>query len=297
MNGMNEFSFIMNDFNKQMFFSKYQLKSMLLNSKTILVLILFIKILSCQKTNSHQNSYQNDPPKNRSKKTEQIMYLRSSNDSNEHNKISKELYFVVLATGSVENNNNDCILVKLLSTIELAIKKVQSDRLFGVNIDVTIISRDTFCSSTYGSIGFFEIYSNFKEKINAILGLPCDYVLAPISRHASVWEIPVLSTSGRSRAFDDKSFTYSTLTRLMGGVGAMGESMKGLINSFNWTKSAFIVQNSDEDVGNSVCFLCIISIDEKIGNKGLKSYKFSKELSEKNAIEALTKISESARSK
>uniref|UniRef100_T1GB07 Receptor ligand binding region domain-containing protein n=1 Tax=Megaselia scalaris TaxID=36166 RepID=T1GB07_MEGSC len=223
------------------------------------------------------------------------MYLRSSNDSNEHNKISKELYFVVLATGSVENNNNDCILVKLLSTIELAIKKVQSDRLFGVNIDVTIISRDTFCSSTYGSIGFFEIYSNFKEKINAILGLPCDYVLAPISRHASVWEIPVLSTSGRSRAFDDKSFTYSTLTRLMGGVGAMGESMKGLINSFNWTKSAFIVQNSDEDVGNSVCFLCIISIDEKIGNKGLKSYKFSKELSEKNAIEALTKISESAR--
>lgn len=268
-----------------------------MNSFKLIVVLWFIltQILSCHLF-INNNAYLNDPPKNRSKKTEQIKHFRTNNISYVDGAKHKELYFVVLATGSVENNDNDCILLKLLSTMELAIEHVQKLKIIGANIDITLISRDTFCSSTYGSIGFFEIYSNFKNKINAIWGLPCDYVLAPISRHASVWEIPILSTSGRSRAFDDKLFTYSTLTRLMGGVGAMGESMKGLINSFNWTKSAYIVQNSDEDVGNSVCFLCIISIDEKIGNKGLKSYKFSKELSEQNANEALSKISQTARS-
>lgn len=259
-------------------------------------LLILIKILNCHQLNDY-NVYLNDPPKNRSKKTEQITHFRTNEISYVSGSQQRELYFVVLATGSVKNNDNDCILYKLLSTMELAIQHIQKLKFVGVNIDITLISRDTFCSSTYGSIGFFEIYSNFKNKINAIWGLPCDYVLAPISRHASVWEIPILSTSGRSRAFDDKLFTYSTLTRLMGGVGAMGESMKGFINYFNWTKSAFIVQNSDEDVGNSVCFLCIISIDEKIGSKGLKSYKFSKELSEQNAVEALSKMSQSARSK
>lgn len=245
----------------------------------------------------NSDMYINDPPKKRSEKTQDIREFKSNDSSYVDGYKHKKLYFVVLATGSVKNNDNDCILSKLLSTMELAIEYIQNLGFVGVSIDITLISRDTFCSSTYGSIGFFEIYSNFKNKINAIWGLPCDYVLAPISRHASVWEIPILSTSGRSRAFDDKLYTYSTLTRLMGGVGAMGDSMKGLINNFNWTRSAFIVQNSDEEVGNSVCFLCIISIDEKIGNKGLKSYKFSKELSEQNANEALSKISQFARSK
>lgn len=270
----------------------------MMNSFKIVVVLWFIstKILNCHQF-INNNVYFNDPPKNRSKKTEQIKHFRTNNISYINGSKHKELYFVVLATGTVKNNDNDCILLKLLSTMELAIEHIQNLKFAGVNIDITLISRDTFCSSTYGSIGFFEIYSNFKNKINAIWGLSCDYVLAPISRHASVWEIPILSTSGRSRAFDDKLFTYSTLTRLMGGVGAMAESMKGLINHFNWTKSAFVVQNSDDDVGNSVCFLCVISIDEKIGNKGLKSYKFSNELSEQNANEALSKISQSARSK
>lgn len=254
-----------------------------------------ITILNCQQS-INDNMYFNDPPKNRSKKTEQMKRFSADNTNYINGEQYNELYFVVLATGSVKSNENDCILLKLLSTMELAIKHIQSLKFSGTNIDITLISRNTFCSSTYGSIGFFEIYSNFKNRINAIWGLPCDYVLAPISRHASVWEIPILSTSGRSRAFDDKEFTYSTLTRLMGGVGAMAESMKGLINHFNWTKSAFIVQNSDEDVGNSVCFLCVVSIDEKIGIKGLKSFKFSMELSEQNAREALYKISQSARS-
>ncbi|KAH8346975.1 hypothetical protein KR059_003637 [Drosophila kikkawai] len=178
----------------------------------------------------------------------------------------RQLVFVALLPSVESDNKNDCIMPKVLPVLELGIRHVQRMGFVGgTQFDIQLISRDTFCSSKYGPIGFFEIYTQWPE-VNAVFGLPCEYVLAPISRYADVWQVPVLTTGGNAKEFNKKSESYSTLTRLKGAqVNNLGNVVRAILNSFNWTRTALIYQNENAKVkGNSVCFLCLAAIHDTI---------------------------------
>lgn len=211
----------------------------------------------------------------KSSNTEVIQIFNASDFNSDPSILRRNLTFTVLLTGEEAENQNDCIMPKVMPALELAIRDVQRLGFPGVNFDVTLISRDTFCSSTYGAIGFFEIYSRWHD-INAVFGLSCDYVLAPISRYSGVWEIPVLSTAGRSRSFDLKEGQYPTLTRLMGGItAAVGNDTKGMLEGFNWTRAALMYQNTDTITsGNSICFFCMSSLHSKLGKSSVYQIGF-----------------------
>ncbi|XP_017847573.1 atrial natriuretic peptide receptor 1 isoform X2 [Drosophila busckii] len=188
----------------------------------------------------------------------------------------RQLVFLALLPSVESDNRNDCIMPKVLAVLELGIAEVQRlGFIGGVQIDITLISRDTFCSSTYGPLGFFEIYTQSPE-INAIFGLPCEYVLAPISRYADVWQIPLLTTGGNAGEFSKKAESYSTLTRLKGAqVNNLGNMVRAILNTYNWTRTALIYQNENAKVrGNSVCFLCLAAIHDTIENESVYQLGF-----------------------
>ena len=187
----------------------------------------------------------------------------------------KTLVFAALLPSHELDNKNDCILPKVLSVLELAIHHVQRMGFaYNAHIDIILISRDTNCSSVHGPLGFFEIYMQQPE-INAVWGLPCEYVLAPISRYAGVWQIPVFTSAGNAADFQNKATSYPTLTRLKGAqANNLGNAVRAIIDSFNWTRTALIYQNEHTKIkGNSVCFFCMFVVHDKLDEYKASSYQ------------------------
>lgn len=221
-----------------------------------------------------RNSYKSQ----RTQLVQQFPSATNSHWSHHHggHVLRRQLVFVALLPSVESDNKNDCIMPKVLPVLELGIGHVQRMGFVGgVQIDITLISRDTFCSSTYGPLGFFEIYTQWPE-MNAIFGLPCEYVLAPISRYADVWQIPLLTTGGNAGEFSKKTESYSTLTRLKGAqVNNLGNMVRALLNTYNWTRTALIYQNENAKIkGNSVCFLCLAAIHATIEKESVYQLGF-----------------------
>ncbi|EDV94937.1 GH13987 [Drosophila grimshawi] len=220
----------------------------------------------------------------KSQRTQLVQQFPSTSNDHNHPQLHRDalrvrrrqLVFVALLPSVESDNKNDCIMPKVLPVLELGIAHVQRMGFVGgVQIDITLIARDTFCSSTYGPLGFFEIYTQWPE-MNAIFGLPCEYVLAPISRYADVWQIPLLTTGGNAGEFSKKAESYSTLTRLKGAqVNNLGNMVRALLNTYNWTRTALIYQNENAKIkGNSVCFLCLAAIHATIERESVYQLGF-----------------------
>lgn len=240
--------------------------------------------------------------KERSQKTEAIQIFRQNvttiidEDINNINVKKSNLTFVVLLPGVVADNQNDCILPKTMPVFELAIKKILQPGFLAANFDITLVSRDTFCSSVYGPLGFLEIL--LKRQINAVFGLSCDYVLAPIARYNGVWEIPVITTSGLAKYFDVKTEYVPTLIRMMGGSKGAGHAVLRVLNEFNWTAVSLIYQNSnDRTAGNSLCYFTMGALNELLGSISKTQHGYDGQIDKHNITIALKKVQLNARSK
>lgn len=210
----------------------------------------------------------------------------------------KNLTFVALAPSLESDNKNDCILPKMLAALELGIRSIQNIGLaHNAIIDIKLIARDTFCSSVYGPIGLFEILTKYRE-INAVFGLPCDYVLAPIARYCGVWQIPVLTSGGNANDFNKKEESYPTLTRLKGATTKnLGHVVKAVTQHFNWSTTALIYANDDVKLkGNSLCFFCMSIVHDKLEKASVIQQGFdTSKLKGKSVETLLRKISKQAR--
>ncbi|XP_055387784.1 atrial natriuretic peptide receptor 1 [Condylostylus longicornis] len=228
--------------------------------------------------------------------------INNVNNNNNDYSIKNELpivnlVFVILLTYDEIDNANDCIMSNVMPTIELAIIKIQENSDLVYKPNVTVIARDTFCQSTFGGIGLFEIYSQYPT-INVIFGLSCEYVLAPISRYAGVWEIPVISTSGRAISFNVKENHYDTLTRMMGSSDMAGNAVKLLLNHYNWTITAILGQNIIKDptkTGNSVCYFCLGAVKHTLGDMSLVNEFYNTQMDKDNATKYLQRFSKFTR--
>ncbi|XP_050335599.1 atrial natriuretic peptide receptor 1 isoform X2 [Bactrocera neohumeralis] len=190
-----------------------------------------------------------------------------------------EYHIILLAMlpSTEADTNNDCFMAKMLPALELGIDAVQRYGFHEAYIDFTLIARDSFCSSIYGPIGFYEVLLQ-QPNLNAIFGLPCEYVLAPISRYAGAYSIPVVTTGGSASAFGKKAGNFPTLTRLHGTQGNnLGNAVFAIINEFNWTRTALIYESDNiDDKGYSVCFFCSYVIHDKLGARSVMQQGFDR---------------------
>ncbi|CAG5087885.1 Similar to Npr3: Atrial natriuretic peptide receptor 3 (Mus musculus) [Cotesia congregata] len=134
-------------------------------------------------------------------------------------------------------------------------------------------------------------------KFHAFLGPVCDYAIAPVSRYAGVWGIPVLTTGGQADAFLHKGEHYPTLTRMMGSHRLVGEALRHILHSFGWTSAALIYHNHamESSKGHSECHFTLSAVFSAL-NKTSVHKSFNQETNNFNDYRnLLTFVSHSAR--
>ncbi|KAH0560791.1 hypothetical protein KQX54_008369 [Cotesia glomerata] len=135
------------------------------------------------------------------------------------------------------------------------------------------------------------------KNVDAFLGPVCDYAIAPVSRYAGVWGIPVLTTGGQADAFLHKGEHYPTLTRMMGSHRLVGEALRHILHSFGWTSAALIYHNHamESSKGHSECHFTLSAVFSAL-NKTSVHKSFNQETNNFNDYRnLLTFVSHSAR--
>lgn len=51
---------------------------------------------------------------------------------------------------------------------------------------------------------------------DVFLGPVCEYVISPVAKYASVWNIPLITAAAQADGFTNKQPNYPLLTRMMG---------------------------------------------------------------------------------
>lgn len=273
-------------------FSKKSLNNSPVRYSTTFLILLLLLLLQKQQSTVTSATHISL----RSQETQIVQHFRAQRPSSLNGTLHHiQLIFTALVTGKESDNKNDCIMPKVLPALEVAIEHVQQLGFPNTLIDVTLISRDTFCSAIYGPIGFFEIYTNWSH-VDAVFGLPCEYVLAPISRYAGVWQIPVISSGGNAAEFEIKTDKYPTLTRIE--VSNWGSVVHAIVDSFNWTRTALIYENEFTKTAHSVCLFCMAMIHKKIERMSVVQQAFDKESLHRDKIaQMLIALSKQVRSK
>lgn len=139
-------------------------------------------------------------------------------------KIARPIRFVVLAP---YGSNEQYSLEKIMPAIVAAVKSIEEEarlnkhKYLGWEHGAEIDFVDTQCSSAIGPLAAFHYY--IKGKVDVFLGPVCPYVLAPVARYTSYWDIPHITSSGQVSMFDDKNSTFRILTRMNGSFSRMGQ--------------------------------------------------------------------------
>lgn len=116
------------------------------------------------------------------------------------NKIKREINIALLIPEKPVVADKNIVLKGILPVVELAVDEAK--RRILPNYEIKVHPRNTQCSSTYGPLAALELYS--KKQVDVFLGPICDYVLAPIARYCSVWNISIITTGGQSAGFQFK---------------------------------------------------------------------------------------------
>lgn len=141
-----------------------------------------------------------------------------------NNRAARPIRFVVLAP---YGSNEQYSLEKIMPAIVAAVKSIEEEarlnkhKYLGWEHGAEIDFVDTQCSSAIGPLAAFHYY--IKNKVDVFLGPVCPYVLAPVARYTSYWDIPHITSSGQVSMFDDKNSTFRILTRMNGSFSRMGQ--------------------------------------------------------------------------
>ncbi|XP_046686862.1 atrial natriuretic peptide receptor 1 isoform X1 [Homalodisca vitripennis] len=172
-----------------------------------------------------------------------------------------EVRFAVIAPN--DTSANEQTLQQILPPVRLAVKAV-SDPVTGMlpGWKIHLLHRNSNCSSTTGPLAAVELHKD----LDAFLGPVCDYVIAPVSRYAGVWGLPVLTAGAQVDNFIHKS-EFPTLTRLMGSYFHVGEALLHILRKFNWSVAGLLYFNHpiNSNKGNSKCHFTLTGVFMALG--------------------------------
>lgn len=136
---------------------------------------------------------------------------------------------------------------------------------------------------------------------DAILGLTCDYALAPTARLVGHWGIPILTSRGQVQQLNAKVVgLYPTLIRMMGSYSIFGEAMQHILKDFGWKVTGLFCHNNarNSPKGHSTCSFILGSILSSFVKNNTTKKEFDEDNSTANDYKKyLEELSEHARSK
>lgn len=197
--------------------------------------------------------------------------------------IKRDIHFAILLPTTLPLIQHTNLSALILTAMDLAIKKLRANNGLLSQYNVFYEYKDTQCSSTYGPLAAFDLY--IVNKPDAFFGPMCDYVLAPVSRYAGVWGIPLLTAGGIADSFNYKT-QYPTLTRLLGGYVHVGYAVKDILSHFNWTIAAVLYHNHDDraNKGNSPCSLAMAPIFRALNSTESVHQEFDENVADKEKL-------------
>lgn len=176
-----------------------------------------------------------------------------------HSSMQKPVRIAVLAP---DDDSLPFSLHKVLPSVLYAVRTLrrQGER------PMEVLYRDTQCSSTYGPLAAFSLYNAGLADI--FLGPLCPYVLAPVARYSSVWDLPILTSGGQNDNFDHKEPHYRILTRMNGYYSQIATIILQVLKKFNWKVVALLFHNyEDRTKGNSNCYFTLGAVFTALGKQ------------------------------
>ncbi|XP_025194513.1 atrial natriuretic peptide receptor 1 [Melanaphis sacchari] len=202
---------------------------------------------------------------------------------------NRTVRFAVIAP--LKASKNEETLGAILPSVYLAREAIAQSKGPLPGWDIKIEFRDGNCSSTDGPLAAFELHTYS----DVFLGPVCDYVIAPVSRYAGKWKIPVLTAGALAENFDNRS-EYPTLTRMMGSYKLVGEALRHILHVFGWNVAGLLYYNHGLNslMGNSKCYFTLSSVFFALGLKPV--YKSFNDTDSRDSFKTLlTELSHNAR--
>lgn len=166
---------------------------------------------------------------------------------------------VNLAVIAPRNESRMFSIRHIKPVIQYAIEEFKHQSLL-VGVNVSVRYGDSKCDSKEAPLKAFDFY--MADKVNVFLGPICDYSLAPVSRYAPYWNLPVLSPGGFAHDFGaDKLDEFPTLTRTGVTFNSLARSTISLFKHFNLTHAKVIYdQSGHSGITPKFCFLAASAI-------------------------------------
>ncbi|XP_023219698.1 atrial natriuretic peptide receptor 1-like [Centruroides sculpturatus] len=185
--------------------------------------------------------------------------------SSNENDLTRTVNLVVL---SPANDTYPFSLQKTLPSVLYAVRTLEKQGYNGIlnGRKIQVLYRDTQCSSTYGPLAAFDLY--IRDSADVFLGPLCPYVLAPVARYTTVWNVPLLTSAGQNDNFDFKEPHYRLLTRMNGSYSQIGLIFLQVLKKFNWKVVALLFHNFEERIhGHSDCYFTLGALFTALGSK------------------------------
>ncbi|XP_076366605.1 atrial natriuretic peptide receptor 1-like isoform X2 [Tachypleus tridentatus] len=178
---------------------------------------------------------------------------------------SRALQILVLAP---EDPKFPYSLSQISAAVEYAVQKLEVEGINGVlgGRSVKVHRKNTHCSSAHGPITAFDSY--ISGAVDVFLGPLCPYVLGPLSRYTTIWDIPLLTAGGQNDNFDQKKPFYTLLTRMNGSYTQIGQIFQKILRRFHWYVIALLFHNFDDHIlGNSNCYFTLSAVYRKLNRE------------------------------
>lgn len=151
-------------------------------------------------------------------------------------------------------------LHKVVPAVMVAVDTLQRTR----NLTLVVNYNNTNCSSSHGPLLAFDHY--IAGKVDVFFGPTCSYVLAPVARYSSEWDLPVVTSSGQNDNFDVKHTNFRLLTRMNGSFSQVGQLFIETLRRFGWQVVALLYHEfRDRAKGHSDCFFNLAAVFTALG--------------------------------
>lgn len=175
-------------------------------------------------------------------------------------------------------------------------------------VRIKMTYNDTGCSDTYGPFAAMEIYYDRTGRkatrrpstsaanaasgaaaagvgrpttdaaVWAFYGPCCKYALSPVGRYAKLWDVPVITSGGLTRAFSNRT-SFPLIVRIVPPYNKLASSLVQLLLRYSWRHTALLYHENlgeDKAIGSSECFHLIDAVSKAIDpSENLSSWKMT----------------------
>lgn len=198
-----------------------------------------------------------------------LVISSSSSSSHQHSLLPIDIVVgLPIEEGDRGKNPFLLTLAKSKPVFDVALQDVYHLRILPYG-SLKVTFENSALSDAVGPQKMIEHYCN--KTVDAIMGLPYVYALAPVARISKFWGqgVPVFTTTALVDELGDRN-EFPLLTRMMGSYKSLGKLVTRIAERFEWQHYFFMfndeVARGPRNKGRSECYFSLSAIKNLIMN-------------------------------